>query len=107
MKPVFHRPVLWLAFAVAFAFGAIGQKTHFCTMGRCPTSEHGRLEPHADVAAGHRRRHPGAGALHAAGLIDLGKSFYRTPAFTWLSYLVGGGCSASAWSSPPVAARRR
>ena len=25
--------VLWLAFAVSFAFGVIGQKTHFCTMG--------------------------------------------------------------------------
>lgn len=25
--------VLWLAFAAAFVFGAIGQKTHFCTMG--------------------------------------------------------------------------
>ena len=25
--------VLWLAFAVSFAVGAIGQKTHFCTMG--------------------------------------------------------------------------
>ena len=25
--------VLWLAFAVAFVFGAIGQNTHFCTKG--------------------------------------------------------------------------
>ena len=25
--------VLWLAFGVAFVFGAIAQKTHFCTMG--------------------------------------------------------------------------
>ena len=25
--------ILWLAFAAAFVFGAIGQKTHFCTMG--------------------------------------------------------------------------
>jgi hypothetical protein len=34
----------------------------------------------------------GAGALHAAGLIDLDQSIYRTPVFTWLSYLVGGAC---------------
>lgn len=34
----------------------------------------------------------GAGFLHAAGQIDLGKTVYRTPTFTWLSYLVGGGC---------------
>jgi uncharacterized protein len=32
----------------------------------------------------------GSAALHASGLIDLGKSIYRTPTFTWLSYLVGG-----------------
>jgi hypothetical protein len=25
--------VLWLTFAIAFVFGAIGQKTLFCTMG--------------------------------------------------------------------------
>ena len=25
--------ILWLAFVVAFLFGAIGQKTSFCTMG--------------------------------------------------------------------------
>ena len=32
----------------------------------------------------------GSAALHASGQIDLGKSIYRTPTFTWLSYLVGG-----------------
>jgi 7-cyano-7-deazaguanine synthase len=54
--------------------------------------QHGRLEPHAHVAAGHRRRHPRRRALHASGQIDLGKSIYRTPTFTWLSYLLGGAC---------------
>ncbi len=34
----------------------------------------------------------GASALHASGQIDLGKSIYRTPTFTWLSYLLGGAC---------------
>ena len=33
MEAVSSATVLWLAFAVAFIFGAIGQKTHFCTMG--------------------------------------------------------------------------
>src|SRR5512134_3302483 len=32
----------------------------------------------------------GSSALEAAGLIDLSKSIYPTPNFTWLSYLVGG-----------------
>lgn len=86
-------PVLWLAFAVAFAFGAIGQKTHFCTMGA--VSDIVNMEDWSRMrmwllAIGVAIL--GAGALHEAGLIDLGKSFYRTPAFNWLSYLVGGGC---------------
>jgi hypothetical protein len=32
----------------------------------------------------------GSNALHLAGLIDLSKSLYQTPNFTWLSYIVGG-----------------
>ena len=32
----------------------------------------------------------GSSALHLAGLIDLSKSIYPSPNFTWLSYLVGG-----------------
>src|SRR5688572_14251317 len=32
----------------------------------------------------------GAHALHLAGLIDLGKSFYVRPNVTWLSYILGG-----------------
>jgi uncharacterized membrane protein YedE/YeeE len=83
--------VLWLAFAVAFVFGAIGQKTHFCTMGAVSDivnmSDWGRMRMWL-LAIGVAIL--GAAALHAAGLIDLGKSIYRTPNFTWLSYIVGG-----------------
>src|SRR5262249_35086035 len=32
----------------------------------------------------------GSSALHLAGVVDLGKSIYPAPAFTWLSYIVGG-----------------
>ncbi|MBC7803840.1 MAG: YeeE/YedE family protein [Candidatus Parcubacteria bacterium] len=32
----------------------------------------------------------GANALHLAGIVDLSKSIYTGPGFTWLSYLVGG-----------------
>lgn len=85
--------ILWLAFAIAFVFGAIGQKTHFCTMGA--------VSDIVNMGDWNRMRMwllaigvaiLGAGALHGAGLIDLGKSIYRTPTFTWLSYLVGGAC---------------
>jgi len=83
--------VLWLAFAVAFVFGAIGQKTHFCTMGAVSDivnmGEWSRMRMWL-LAIGVAIL--GAGALHASGQIDLGKSIYRTSNFTWLSYLVGG-----------------
>ncbi|UCV18865.1 YeeE/YedE family protein [Ferribacterium limneticum] len=83
--------VLWLAFAVSFVFGAIGQKTHFCTMGAVSDivnmGDWSRMRMWL-LAIGVAIL--GAGALHAAGLIDLGKSIYRTPNFTWLSYIVGG-----------------
>lgn len=85
--------ILWLAFAVAFIFGAIGQKTHFCTMGAVSDivnmGDWSRMRMWL-LAIGIAIL--GAGALHAAGLIDLGKSIYRTPTFTWLSYLIGGSC---------------
>ena len=85
--------VLWLAFAVAFVFGVIGQKTHFCTMGAVSDivnmGDWSRMRMWL-LAIGVAIL--GAGALHASGQIDLGKSIYRTPTFTWLSYLLGGAC---------------
>ena len=85
--------VLWLGFAAAFVFGAIGQKTHFCTMGA--VSDIVNMEDWSRMrmwllAIGVAIL--GAGLLHANGQIDLGKTIYRTPTFTWLSYLLGGGC---------------
>lgn len=83
--------VLWLAFGIAFVFGAIAQKTHFCTMGA--------VADIVNMGDWNRMRMwwlaigvaiLGSSALHGAGLIDLGKSIYRTPTFTWLSYLIGG-----------------
>ena len=83
--------VLWLAFAIGFIFGGIGQKTHFCTMGAVSDivnmSDWSRMRMWL-LAIGVAIL--GAAALHGAGLIDLGKSIYRTPNFTWLSYVVGG-----------------
>lgn len=90
---VIATTVLWLAFFLAFAFGAIAQKTHFCTMGAVSDivsmGDWSRMRMWL-LAIGVAIL--GAAALHAAGLIDLGKSIYRTPTFTWLSYLVGGAC---------------
>ena len=83
--------VLILSFALGGAFGALSQKTHFCTMGAVADiinmEDWSRMRMWL-LAIGVAIL--GAGALHASGQIDLGKSIYRTPNFTWLSYLVGG-----------------
>jgi uncharacterized protein len=79
------------AFALAFVFGAVGNRTQFCTMGAVSDW----------VAMGDLTRMRmwllaiavallGASALHLAGLVDLSKSIYPSPNFTWLSHLVGG-----------------
>lgn len=85
--------VLWLAFAVAAVFGAIAHKTHFCTMGAVADivnmGDWSRMRMWL-LAIGVAIL--GAAFLHAGGLIDLGKSIYRTPNFIWFSYLFGGLC---------------
>lgn len=83
--------VLWLVFGVAFAVGALLQKTRFCTMGA--------VADIVNMGDWNRMRMwflaigvaiLGSTALHAAGVIDLDKSMYRSSSFPWLSYLVGG-----------------
>ena len=69
--------VLWLAFAAAFVFGAIGQKTHFCTMGAVSDivnmGDWSRMRMWL-LAIGIAIL--GAGALHASGQIDLADLLY-------------------------------
>jgi hypothetical protein len=79
------------AFALAFIFGAVGNKTNFCTMGAVSDwvnmGDTSRLRMWLLAIAVALL---GSSALEAAGLIDLSKSIYPGPNFTWLSYLVGG-----------------
>ena len=79
------------AFALAFIFGAVGNKTNFCTMGA--------VSDWVNMGDTSRMRMwllamavalLGSSGLEAAGLVDLSKSIYPGPNFTWLSYLVGG-----------------
>jgi uncharacterized membrane protein YedE/YeeE len=83
--------VLGGSFALAFVFGAVGNKTNFCTMGAVSDwvnmGDTGRLRMWLLAIA---VAILGANGLHLAGAIDLSKSLYQTPNFTWLSYLVGG-----------------
>lgn len=83
--------VVWLAFGLAFLFGAVLQRTHFCTMGA--------LSDIVNIGDWNRMRMwwlaigvamIGTGVLASQGVIDPLKAIYTTPRFTWLSYLVGG-----------------
>jgi uncharacterized membrane protein YedE/YeeE len=86
-----HLYVIGGAFLLASVFGAIGNKTHFCTMGAVSDwvnmGDTGRLRMWLLAMAVALL---GSSALHLAGVVDLSKSIYPGPSFTWLSYLVGG-----------------
>ena len=79
------------AFLLAFIFGAVGNRTHFCTMGAVSDWVNmGDLSRMRMWLLAIAVALLGASALAAAGVIDLSKSIYPGPNFTWLSYIVGG-----------------
>ena len=79
------------SFLLAFIFGAVANKTSFCTMGAVSDwvnmGDTGRMRMWL-LAIGVAIL--GAAGLHLGGVVDLAKSIYPGPNFTWLSYLVGG-----------------
>jgi hypothetical protein len=79
------------AFALAFVFGAVGNRTNFCTMGAVSDwvnmGDLGRMRMWLLAIAVALL---GTSGLQLAGLIDVSKSIYTGANFTWLSYLVGG-----------------
>jgi len=79
------------AFLLAFVFGAVGNKTHFCTMGAVSDwINMGELSRMRMWLLAIAVAILGATALQLAGLVDLSKSIYPGPNFTWLSYILGG-----------------
>ncbi|MBC7610149.1 MAG: YeeE/YedE family protein [Polaromonas sp.] len=83
--------VLWAAFFLAVLFGAIAQRTHFCTMGA--------ISDIVNMGDGTRMRMWGMAigvamigfyTLAVAGQIDASKSLYASSRFIWLSALSGG-----------------
>ena len=83
--------VLWASFFVSVLFGAIAQRTHFCTMGA--------ISDIVNISDWTRMRQWGMAAgvamigfysLAALGLIDPAKTLYASNRFVWLSALVGG-----------------
>ena len=94
MESHLHGIVLLSAFAIAAVMGAVMNKTHFCTMGAVSDwvniGDTGRMRAWVFAMA---VALASALALEAAGTVDLDKEVfppYRTGAFAWLRYIVGG-----------------
>ena len=83
--------VAWCGFALGLVFGAIGNKVNFCTMGAVSDivnmGDWGRMRMWLLAIA---VAIAGSYGLWQAGLVDLSKSIYTAPNFTWLSFVVGG-----------------
>jgi uncharacterized membrane protein YedE/YeeE len=78
-------------FLLAFVFGYVGNRTHFCTLGAVSDivnmGDWNRMRMWLlAIAVGIL----GASALELAGVLKLSNSIYQGPNFTWLSHLVGG-----------------
>lgn len=83
--------VVWLTFFLGVAFGAIAQRSQFCTMGA--------VSDIVSMGDWSRMRQwllaiavaiLGTNLLAYLGYIDLSKAIYTTPRLTWLSHIVGG-----------------
>jgi uncharacterized membrane protein YedE/YeeE len=85
------RQVLWSAFGLSVLFGAIAQRTHFCTMGAVADivsmGDWTRMRVWA-TAMGVAMI--GFNLMVALGWLDAGNSIYAGPRILWLSALVGG-----------------
>ena len=86
--------VLWASFFAAVAFGALVQRTGFCTMGAVADivtmGDWTRMRQWM-LAAGVAT--VGFAFLAWAGVIDPAKTLYASTRWTWLSALVGGAIS--------------
>ncbi len=78
-------------FVLAFIFGAVANRTNFCTMGAVSDvvnmGSWGRMRMWLLAIA---VAILGTHALQLAGLIDITKSFYVRPDVPWLAYILGG-----------------
>ena len=83
--------VLWCAFALSVVFGAVAQRTHFCTMGAIADvvnmGDWSRMRMWVLAIA---VAVLGFNAMVGAGWIEARQSIYAGPQLLWLSSLVGG-----------------
>ncbi len=83
--------ILWLGLALGIVFGALMQRTHFCTMGAVADAINFGSWGRARMAAlAMAVAILGTQALSALGIIDLSKSIYTGGRFVWLAYVLGG-----------------
>ena len=89
--PGLTAQVLWAAFALAAVFGAIAQRTHFCTMGA--------VADIVNIGDWTRMRMwllaiavamLGFNLMVGLGWVQAGQSVYAAPRLIWLSNLAGG-----------------
>lgn len=89
--PGLTATVLWAAFGLAVAFGAIAQRTHFCTMGAVADivniGDWTRMRMWV-MAIGVAMI--GFNAMVAAGWVEAAQSIYAGSGLLWLSSIVGG-----------------
>lgn len=83
--------VAWGGLVLGVVFGAVANRTNFCTMGAVSDvvnmGSWGRMRMWLLAIA---VAILGTTALQVAGAIDLSRSFYVRPNLTWLSYILGG-----------------
>ncbi len=83
--------VIMSGFVLALIFGAVAQKTDFCTMGAVSDvinmGDWSRMRMWLLAIA---VAIAGANALDLAGLVELSRSAYPAPRWPWLAYTAGG-----------------
>jgi uncharacterized membrane protein YedE/YeeE len=83
--------VLWSAFGLSLVFGAVAQRTHFCTMGAVADivniGDWGRMRMWT-MAVGVAML--GFNGMVGLGWVEAGHSIYAGPRWTWLSNVLGG-----------------
>ena len=90
--PRLTAELLWLAFALSAVFGAVAQRTHFCTMGAVADVVNMRDWTRARMwVLAIAVAIVGFNGMVGAGWVEARDSIYAGPKLLWLSMLVGGG----------------
>jgi uncharacterized protein len=81
----------WWAFALSFVFGAVTQRSNYCTMGAISDIANFGDWTRARMAiASVGVAVVGVALLKMTGTVDIAKSFYVAPKLIWLSHIAGG-----------------